>query len=1003
MIDLSLLEDFVTGAGESLDEMESALLELDLSANNSELLDTIFRAMHTIKGAAQFVGLDKVASLSHVVEDLLDLLREGKKQVTPEIVDVLIQTKDRISSLVVDLEKTQTEITEVNDLIQQINVFLGVETSETDSQNEINPEEEEPDSEDDSEILAAFLSNDEDNATENDAFSDFLDSEPENDSPLLVSNTDANDIQENPISDGDDFNLFLSNNDDDDADDLSIFLSEAVNPNDLSVSKSEITSDRLEPEINTETAVIDNFEIPNEEHDKELFEIYIQQLQEKFHLLHEYNAHLQVSQSQEYLLIQILEIIESLKFAANYMAYNQLTTLYERWLTQILNAQNKLSRSEKTSLVFMDLYLQELQQFFPQLSATQTENPAIEPDTSTTELNAPELPIEPSIVEIPSEENLIEPEVLSFPDEVVVAEIPPTHQENTSKSTNDDDLFNKLDAALNISSIEESITSEPINEVFSSLLAATEEQRTKDQPSDLKPEIKTLAEINQAHTEAGKTSIVPDSITSKVIPVKKPVTKLKESPQTKAIEPKPTQKPPETLNTNTDNKDNSDKISPPVEIKKKPAKVFKKSIRVDADKIDSLMNQVGELIVDRAYLFQLANEINQLQNNLKESTGLGQKDLKPVRTFAYRFNEAIISLGRTSNELQEGVMKIRMLPIGQLFNRYPRLVHDVSQTSKKKVQLEIRGEDTELDKMIIEEISDPLIHIIRNAVDHGIETPAERLKQGKPETGHLILEAYHESNHILIEIIDDGKGIDTQRIKEKAEKINLFSKEELNRMSEDELTRFIMMPGFSTAKQISNTSGRGVGMDVVKKNIEKLNGSIEIESKPGLGTKMRLRIPLTLAIIHALLVRVGQDYFTIPLTNVEETLSVSEADISVMEETEVMYLRGKTLPIFRLSELFNLQSELILRKDFFIVVVNTNSQRIGLMVDALIGQEEVVIKPLADYLHEGNCFSGATIIGDGRISLILDIYELINMTTKKQIKKHHAHEQKSFSLLDNES
>lgn len=999
MIDLSLLEDFVTGAGESLDEMESALLELDLSANNAELLDTIFRAMHTIKGAAQFVGLEKVASLSHVVEDLLDLLREGKKQVTPEIVDVLIQTKDRISNLVVDLEKTQTEITEVDDLIQQINVFLGVETSEDTNQIETNQEEEPDDLEDDSEILAAFLSNDEDDETN--AFSDFLESEPENNSPLLISNTDTNDIQVDTTTDDDDFNLFLSNDDDDDdADDLSIFLSEAVNPNDLdklSVSKSEITPDNFEPEIKAETAEIKVFEISNEEHDKELFEIYIQQLQEKFHLIHEYNAHLKTSKNQEYLLIQIVEIIASLKFSANYMAYNQLTTLYERWLTQILNAQNKLSRSEKTSLVFMDLYLQELQQVFPQLSTThQTENSAIEVSPPTTELNTPELP-----VEIPATENVIEPEVLSFPDEVVVTEIPPI-QANTN--INDEDLFNKLDAALNISSIEESITSEPINEVFSSLLSATEEQRSKNQPSSLKPEIKTLAEINQAHTEDSKTSIIPDSTTSKTIPAKKPVTKLKESSKAAVIKPTPAQKQPKTLNTNIDNKDNSAKISPPVEIKKKPEiakKVFKKSIRVDADKIDSLMNQVGELIVDRAYLFQLANEINQLQNNLKESTGLGQKDLKPVRTFAYRFNEAIISLGRTSNELQEGVMKVRMLPIGQLFNRYPRLVHDVSQTSKKKVQLEIRGEDTELDKMIIEEISDPLIHIIRNAVDHGIETPAERLQQGKPETGHLILEAYHESNHILIEIIDDGKGIDTQRIKEKAEKIKLFSREELDRMSEGELTRFIMMPGFSTAKQISNTSGRGVGMDVVKKNIEKLNGSIEIESKPGLGTKMRLKIPLTLAIIHALLVRVGQDYFTIPLTNVEETLSVSEADISIMEETEVMYLRGKTLPIFRLSELFNLKSELFLRKDFFIVVVNTNSQRIGIMVDALIGQEEVVIKPLADYLHEGNCFSGATIIGDGRISLILDIYELINMTTKKQIKKHHAHEQKSFSLLDN--
>ncbi len=257
----------------------------------------------------------------------------------------------------------------------------------------------------------------------------------------------------------------------------------------------------------------------------------------------------------------------------------------------------------------------------------------------------------------------------------------------------------------------------------------------------------------------------------------------------------------------------------------------------------------------------------------------------------YRFSEAIISLGRTSNELQEGVMKVRMLPIAQLFNRYPRLVHDLAHTNDKKVQLEIRGEDTELDKMIIEEISDPLIHMIRNAIGHGIETPEVRKQLGKPETGTLVLEAYHDSNHIVIEVTDDGRGIDPEKIRAKAEEMALFTSEELNRMSADDLTRFIMLPGFSTAKEIDSTSGRGVGMDVVKKNIEKLNGTIEVESKLGVETKIRLKIPLTLAIIQALLVRVGEDSYTIPLANVEETLRVAQHEISIMEDTEVMYLR----------------------------------------------------------------------------------------------------------------
>ena len=303
--------------------------------------------------------------------------------------------------------------------------------------------------------------------------------------------------------------------------------------------------------------------------------------------------------------------------------------------------------------------------------------------------------------------------------------------------------------------------------------------------------------------------------------------------------------------------------------------------------------------------------------------------------------------------------------------------------------------------MIIEEISEPLIHMIRNAIGHCIETQEVRKQLGKPETGTLILEAYHESNHIVIEVTDDGRGIDTDRIKAKAEEMNLFTSEELNRMSLDDLTRFVMLPGFSTAKEINSTSGRGVGMDVVKKNIEKLNGTIEVESRLGVETKIRLKIPLTLAIIQALLVRVGEDSFTIPLANVEETLRVTQHEISILEDTEVMYLRGKTLPIFRLSVLFDLKSaQKTEQTNFFVVVVNTGNQKVGLMVDSLLGQEEVVIKPLVDYLHEQNCFSGATIIGDGRISLILDVHELINMTTDKQVKKHEEQERRSIASLE---
>ncbi len=995
MIDLSLLEDFVTGAGESLDEMENALLELETDPNNNELLNTIFRAMHTIKGAAQFVGLDKVSALSHVLEDLLDLLRNGQKPVTLEIVDLLIKTKDRISLLVADLERTQTEKTEVDDLIAQINAYLQpgeesiIAATPVAEEPEISSFEEEVAGGEDlssflteeqmEEDIASFLSED------NEALPAFT--------PEQIQDEDLSSfLTEDNLSE--DITSFLDEGNQ--AGDLSSFLTEEAPQED---SLASFLSEESEQETipRGESEQEEMFILPDEEYDQELFGIFIQQVQEKFSILQSCIQQLSFAENKTELLNTAIDALESLKFSANYMAYEKLTRFYGKWIDDAIDAEEGLAESStQVSFEFMNDYMLKLQAIVPQLqnlAAVQHTVPELESALLTESLEKLVAPETASNIESAFISEIIEsqPVVLPEPEPekpvVQAVEEPPVSESSEIKpGADEDDLFKRLSGALDLT-IEQSITSEPVNELFGALLATNKEEQARakaEKEHQLKLEVKSLEQANKEPSPQILETAATEQV--KTAP-----------PPTETIKPAEAAKPKPITATVAEKSDTAAKKA---KTESSADKTFKKSIRVDADKIDSLMNQVGELIVDRAYFFQLASEINELQQYLKTVTGLGQKDLKPVRTFAYRFSEAVISLGRTSNELQEGVMKVRMLPIAQIFNRYPRLVHDLAHTNGKKVQLEIRGEETELDKMIIEEISDPLIHMIRNAIGHGIEAPEVRKKEGKPETGTLILEAYHESNHIVIEVSDDGRGIDTDRIKAKAEEMNLFSKEELNRMSKDDLTRFIMMPGFSTAREINSTSGRGVGMDVVKKNIEKLNGTIEVESKLGVETKIRLKIPLTLAIIQALLIRVGEDSFTIPLANVEETLRVSESEISIMEETEVMYLRGKTLPIFRLATLFGLKSsQKDSETDFFVVVVNTGNQRIGLMVDALLGQEEVVIKPLADYLHEQNCFSGATIIGDGRISLILDVYELINMTTDKQIKKHHEQEKKSLASL----
>ncbi len=377
-----------------------------------------------------------------------------------------------------------------------------------------------------------------------------------------------------------------------------------------------------------------------------------------------------------------------------------------------------------------------------------------------------------------------------------------------------------------------------------------------------------------------------------------------------------------------------------------------------------------------------------LQHDLKQNLKLDTREMRQFTGMTTRLSETTTLFEKVINELQGEVMKVRMLPISQLFNRYPRLVYDLVRNTGKQVKLEIEGAETELDKMVIEEISDPLIHIIRNAVDHGIETTDERRRKGKPETGTIKLKAYHEGNHVIIEIIDDGRGLDLELIKRKALAGNFVKAADLEQMSTQEITGLIMKPGFSTAAKVTHISGRGVGMDVVRKNIEKLNGTIEIDTTPGVEMHFRIKIPLTLAIIPALRVRVGDELFTIPLSTVEETLKTSWDQVFTIEGAEVLSFRESTLPLIRMGELFNLEKAADDRPDqAYIVVVSTGMKRMGLVVNELMGQENVVIKPLEDYIQEKSGFSGATILGDGRISLILDVYELINLAISQRGRK----------------
>ncbi|MDN5294307.1 MAG: two-component system, chemotaxis family, sensor kinase CheA [Eubacteriales bacterium] len=387
-----------------------------------------------------------------------------------------------------------------------------------------------------------------------------------------------------------------------------------------------------------------------------------------------------------------------------------------------------------------------------------------------------------------------------------------------------------------------------------------------------------------------------------------------------------------------------------------------RTVRVDVELLDDLMNLVGELVIDRTRLFRIASTL--------EATG-------QLDEVAQDLSRTSVHIGRVTSQLQEQIMKARMLPVESLFNKFPRMVRDLAQKAGKEVDFVMEGQETELDRSIIEEIGDPLIHLLRNAVDHGIETPEEREKAGKPRKGRVLLKAYHEENHIIITVSDDGKGIDVEKVKESAVKKGLISPEHAARMSEKEALNLIFASGLSTAQKVTDVSGRGVGMDVVRTNIEKINGTIEINTVPGQGTEFRLKLPLTLAIIRALLVSLGNNVYAIPLSSVDETLRLNWDAVEKVSNKEVIVVRGRVLPLLKLDEVFSLKIGAQKREKIFVVVVSVGGEQMGIVVDRLVGEQEIVIKSLGNYIGDVPGISGATILGDGSVALILDVPSLL--------------------------
>ncbi|MEA2110487.1 MAG: hybrid sensor histidine kinase/response regulator [Campylobacterota bacterium] len=440
--------------------------------------------------------------------------------------------------------------------------------------------------------------------------------------------------------------------------------------------------------------------------------------------------------------------------------------------------------------------------------------------------------------------------------------------------------------------------------------------------------------------------------------------------------------PPPTAAPKKDSKKESSKAAP---VAKKVPTTVEQTIRVDVKRLDHLMNLIGELVLGKNRLIKINDDVEERYEG---------------EEFLEELNQVVSIVSLVTTDLQIAVMKTRMLPIGKVFNKFPRMIRDLSRELDKKIELVISGEETELDKSIVEEIGDPLVHIIRNSCDHGVEALSVRQEAGKSETGTINLKAYNEGNHIVIQIMDDGKGLDVNILKDIAVNKGVITEKEADKMGDKEAFGLIFRPGFSTAAQVTNVSGRGVGMDVVKTNIEKLNGIIDIDSEIGKFTSIKLKIPLTLAIIQALLVGVQEEFYAIPLASVLETVRISKDEIYTVENRSVMRLREEVLSLVHIGDIFEVERVFDDSEHTYVVLLGLAESKIGLIVDSLVGQEEIVIKSLGEYLQGIEGIAGATIRGDGGVTLIVDVADLIQMS--KTIKSTVSSDNGAGSSISNE-
>jgi len=915
-VDHNMWQEYINEAEDYIQQIEPILLYLEGNPSDKSLIDECFRNIHSLKGAAGYMGLTKTSKLAHKIEELLDLIRSKSISVDEEIISTLFTGIDRVKLLVKDVSEKQKESHEISDVLKLIEDITVQRQGQTEQESDLGAKD--------------------DNNLDNNNFVEEL--------SQVLSSSLKEVLEGGDLTDEDSETALMSLYEEQMGElitrlDKSLRADQIVIPDVLSVlsemkrlvnyigaqdlldrinkakmlieGKGEILTGRAAKEFRRRIkSLIEGKDFKEEdihknddpkksvdvkkakkrdiqvkvieEEDEELYQIFLDFLKEQCPPLANIPDKLDldwVSKCQE--------SIKKIKSSANYMDYQDLVKLLDEWeerLTEMLSVSSVEDNFDANRL--RELW-EKMCQIVPGLQDIKFDNFSSNAET-TDELQYAQEAVEEALDELFSDVK------------------PP---QNVTSSHIETGSHNNLDI----------------------------KPRKITPPKDMVVQTRSESDIDIGFDEfnlEAKGKNQPKSLVRK------------------------------------DTKDTENPI----------LTTISHSVRVDLEKLEDLMDGVGELVVLKAGIYRVAGQLKLFYQRLLDSGALAPKELRPLRSMVYSLQEQTEGLSGAVQRMQDIVMRLRMLPIGQLFNRYNRLVRDLSHRLGKDISLNIEGSETSLDKRVLEEISEPIAHIIRNAIDHGIESPEIRTRLGKPKTGVISLKAFQEGNYVYISISDDGKGIDKEAILAKAVTMGFVSQQQAVNLDTSQIWDFIFTPGMSTAVEVSDTSGRGVGLDVVKRAIERLGGEIQVESNPGRGTSFLLKIPLTLAIIQAMIIRVGSQMMAIPMSCVEETVRYPISKVSNIEGFELISVRQDTLPLIRLNNIFKFSAEtnevkddLIKNRYIFAAIVKKGDYKVALAVDALMGQQEVVIKPLSDYLTEQPGFSGATLLADGSIALVLDI------------------------------